>query len=299
VCHGRKNIDGTLYAINYGEVVSMAMDPIEKKPLYHFHPGMPILSIAPNGCNLTCEFCQNWQIAQDDVPTRYVTPQEMVDIATKKNSEGIAYTYSEPLIWYEYIMDCGKLAHDNGLYNVLVSNGHIAEEPFRELAPVIDAMNIDIKAMTDEFYKNVCGGKLEVVLRTAEIAKKSGIHVEITNLVIPGYNDSDEELNKLVDWIKEHLGEDTPLHFSRYFPNYKFDAPPTPNPTLEKAFEIGNEKLWYVFVGNTYIEGSTDSYCHNCGNDLIERKGYGGTGIVGLTQDAKCDNCGAESGIIL
>ena len=248
ICRARKNIDGVLYAINYGECVSLCMDPIEKKPLYHFYPGSQILSTAPNSCNLVCPFCQNAEISQSNAPTQYISPEKLVDMAVSKNSVGIAYTYTEPFTWYEYLLDTAKLAHKQGLKNVIVTNGMINEKPLVELLPYIDAANIDLKSMDDGFYKNILHGELETVLNTIRITKKYW-HIEITNLIVPNYNDSIELLTQLVDFVAS-IGIDTPLHFSRYFPHYKLTIPPTPIETLHLAYRIAKEKLQYVYLGN-------------------------------------------------
>lgn len=288
ICFGRQHRKGKLYTINYGEVVSMALDPIEKKPLYHFHPGSQILSVGPNGCNLRCENCQNWRISQEHQPTRMVSPEQLVRAAQDADSIGIAYTYSEPLIWFEYVYDAAVLSRELGLKTVLVTNGYINEEPFRELAPLIDAMNIDIKSLNPDFYRDVCKGSLTDVLRTIEIAANSGIHVEVTNLVITGLNDSDSDLHALVDWLAR-LDRKIPLHFSRYFPQYKMDRPMTPSARLQNACDIALNQLDYVYIGNIDLPGTNDTLCPQCGSVLITRHGYQ-TRIVGLT-DSHCAHC--------
>ena len=294
-CLGRKNEGGKLYAINYGKTVSIAVDPIEKKPLYNFHPGTLILSIAPNGCNFACSYCQNWEISQTIVPSRELAPRQALEAAQSSNSVGIAYTYTEPLIWYEYILDTGALIHEAGMVNVLVTNGYINEEPFLRLLPLIDAMNIDVKSMDDSFYRAHCKGKLEPVLRIARKAKESGCHVEITHLMIPTLNDSDENIKALIEWVVG-LGVDTPLHFSRYFPHYKCDLPPTPAETIQKAYERAKERLRHVYVGNISVPGASDTYCSNCGSRLISRVGYS-TRIENV-QGGSCQQCGAPSDIV-
>jgi pyruvate formate lyase activating enzyme len=264
-CFIRGNRNGRLYALSYGRVSGAYLDPIEKKPLYHFYPGTTIFSIGGIGCNLRCLWCQNWNIAQprdtflhlnpENVLqqfTVYMPPEEVVKLAKQHSINrciGIAYTYNEPFIWYEYVTDCAKLAHQEGLKNVLVTNGYVEEEPLQKILPLIDAMNIDIKGFSEEFYRRV-SGKLSPVLRTAEMAKKAGCHIELTNLVIPTLNDKVEDFKKLVNWIADKLGPDTPLHFSRYFPAYKFDIEPTPLTSLKTAEKIAAVKLKYVHLGN-------------------------------------------------
>ncbi len=295
LCKGRKNEGGVLYAVNYGETTSLAVDPIEKKPLYHFIPGSQILSCAPNGCNLACPYCQNAEISQGKVSTRYVPPDRLVKLAKQYDSVGIAYTYSEPLVWYEYLLDAGRLAQENALKNVLVTNGLINREPLEELLPLIDAMNIDLKSMRENFYKRVVKGDLETVLNTIRLSKKR-THVELTNLVIPTMNDSEEELRELIDWVAE-LGVDTPLHFSRYFPHYKFSLEPTPVETLRRAWDLAKEKLRYVYVGNVWLEGASDTLCYNCGNRLIQRSYYS-TSIDGI-HNGKCSSCGVKAEVVM
>lgn len=296
VCMGRENIGGTLYATNYEQVVSMAVDPIEKKPLYNFHPGTMILSIAPNGCNLGCRFCQNWEISQQSMATRPLSVEGLVELARRYNSVGVAYTYTEPLIWYEYLLDSCQSIREAGMVNVLITNGYINEEPLRQLLPYVDALNIDVKSMSDFFYKEYCkGSNLEPVLRTVKMAKES-CHVEVTNLIIPTLNDSDEDIERLIDWVVVELGADTPLHFSRYFPHYRFNLPPTPVSTLERAYNKAKERLYYVYLGNVLITGTSDTYCHNCESVLISRTGYT-TVLVGLV-NGRCRQCGTEVEIV-
>lgn len=287
---GRKNEQGVLYATNYGRLVSLADDPIEKKPLYHFHPGTNILSTGPNGCNMSCQNCQNWSISQEECPTDFVSPEDIVKAAARQNSVGIAYTYTEPLIWYEYVLDVAKIAKEKDLANVLVTNAYIHEQPLLELLPLIDAMNIDLKSMDEDFYKTNCKAKLSFVLKNIQLSHKHGIHLEITNLIIPGMNDSDEQIQKLVDFVAD-LSERIPLHFSRYFPAYKMNIPATPLQTLQQAFLLAKRKLKYVYVGNAYIPNTSNTYCPKCNNLLIKREGYY-TSIDGI-KDKKCSNCGA------
>ncbi len=250
-CGVRINKDGILYSEIYGEITSLALDPIEKKPLYHYHPGECILSIGTKGCNFHCGFCQNWTISQESLSTtaEKVTSEYLVKKAKETKSFGIAYTYNEPVIWYGFVYDTAKLAKENGLENVLVTNGYINQKPLDEILPLIDAMNIDLKSMNEAFYRNICKGKLKPVLETA-LRAKSRCHIEITNLIIPTLNDKEEDLKKLVDWIADNLGVETPLHFSRYFPCYKFDIPPTPLSILKTAERIAKSRLKHVYLGN-------------------------------------------------
>jgi pyruvate formate lyase activating enzyme len=294
-CHARKNIDGKLVALTYEECVSLALDPIEKKPLYHFHPGSRILSCAPKGCNLACRYCQNWSISQEDPPTRHITSGEMIALALDRKSIGIAYTYSEPFIWYEYLLGTAKLAKEKGLVNVLVTNGYINPEPLEKLLPFIDAMNIDIKSLHDAFYREYCAATVAPVLKTARRAKEA-CHVEITNLIIPTLNDKEEDLRRLIGWVKEKLGDNTPVHFSRYFPQYRLNLPPTPVTTLRRAKELAEEVLKYVYLGNIPDSSANTTYCPKCKEALIVRDGYS---ISEMHLEAKrCTYCGEEIDIV-
>lgn len=249
-CQARSNRGGVLYSDIYGKAASYSLDPIEKKPLYHFHPGEFIFSIGTRGCNLHCDFCQNWRISQDkDVPVEDVSPGSVVSMAKESGSFGIAYTYNEPFIWYEFVLDSARLAVENGLKNVLVTNGYVNIEPLESLLPLISAMNIDLKAFNEEFYRKVCGGRLKDVLSVIERSSAS-CHVELTTLIIPGLNDSPEDMKMEAEWIRDKTGADTPLHLSRYFPCYKMELPPTPVKTLERLRDVAMKSLKYVYLGN-------------------------------------------------
>ena len=296
ICRQRANEGGTLVSRNYGRITSASMDPIEKKPLYHFHPGSSILSLGTNGCNFRCLHCQNWTISQQEAETQPLEPSRAVRLASDHGSFGISYTYNEPFIWYEYVLDTSKLARDAGLKNVLVSNGFVNPEPLAELLPFVDAMNIDLKSIRDEFYREVCGGRVEPVLETAKAANES-VHVEVTNLIIPTHNDSDEDLTDLADWIRDHLGADTPVHLSAYRPCYKLDAPPTGPDTMRRAYGIFTARLHHVYVGNMILEKGADTVCGGCGAVLIRRRGFAGE-VVGL-DGRTCAGCGAETNVVL
>ncbi|MDD3652744.1 MAG: AmmeMemoRadiSam system radical SAM enzyme [Desulfotomaculaceae bacterium] len=292
-CRVRHNLEGTLFATNYGQVTAFGLDPIEKKPLYHFCPGSAILSVGTVGCNLRCGFCQNWSIAHGNPKTTDLTPVKLVELARLQiergyDNIGIAYTYSEPLIWYEFVLDTARMAQAAGLKNVLVTNGYVNETPLRELLPYIDAMNIDVKGFTDEYYHDSCKGRLEPVVRTVEIASQE-CHVELTNLLVTGLNDSPEEIGQLVDWIAS-LDATIPLHFSRYFPNFEVEHLPTPLKTLRQALEIARKKLDFVYIGNAPEVGSQDTYCPQCGEMLINRTGYNSR-VIGLS-GSNCRGCG-------
>jgi len=295
VCGVRVNKQGTLYTMIYGEVSSIAMDPIEKKPLYHFYPGSSILSIGTVGCSFRCQFCQNYSISQNpDHPTETYTPEELIRYARTRNSVGIAYTYSEPLIWYEFVYDTCEAAREAGLKNVFVTNGYINPEPLRELLPLADAFNIDLKSFSEDFYRKYTGGKLAPVLKTIEeIAGRDGVVLEVTTLVIPGHNDSDEEMERITGWLAS-LRRDIPYHLSAYYPMYKFTAPPTPYGSLERLRDIAKKKLNYVYLGN--VRSDSSSYCPDCGAVLVERLGY--SIRVGSYRNGKCGSCGNSVPIV-
>jgi pyruvate formate lyase activating enzyme len=300
ICRQRKNIEGVLYSMNYGQVASINIDPMEKKPLYHFYPGQKILSIGTNGCNLGCQFCQNWSISQEDSQTNELVPDEIIKMASQYGTRFIAYTYNEPFIWYEYVLDVAKLAKEKGLMNVLVTNGYVNPEPLIELLPYISAMNIDIKSIKGDFYRRLCKAKLEPVLETAKISREKKVHVEITNLVIPQENDNPGEFEELARWIADNLGKETPLHLSSYFPSYKLKRPPTPLKTLITAYKIAKKYLYFVYLGNVGgIDEGNDTICYKCGNKLVERRGYEVKIISGtLTSDGRCKNCGNNNNLV-
>jgi pyruvate formate lyase activating enzyme len=298
ICDIRTNNGGELFATEYGRTCAVAMDPIEKKPLYHYHPGDDILSIGVNGCNFKCLGCQNFHISQEKSLTEYVSAEEMVELAVSRGSPGIAYTYTEPLIWFEYIRDCMKLGNERGVYGVIVSNGYVEEKPLEELTTVLGAANIDVKSIRDDFYKKYCGARLEPVLRTCKILKENGVHLEVTNLLVTDMNDSEEDVTELVAWILENLGRETPVHFSRYFPYREMDAPATPVHRMLRAKEIAERELYYVYLGNVGGVGGSDTSCPECANVLVERAGYS-TRITGITDDRKCSDCGRAADFVL
>ncbi|UCD95695.1 MAG: AmmeMemoRadiSam system radical SAM enzyme [Candidatus Zixiibacteriota bacterium] len=294
ICGCRYNRNGKMMTDNFGELVSAAYDPIEKKPLYHFYPGSIIFSTGPNGCNFSCDNCQNWEISQGKVPTRFVSPEDLVEIAGRHDSIGVAYTYSEPLVWYEYIMQAGKLVKEAGLRNVIVSNGYINPEPLADILPIIDAANIDLKGMKPKFYKTVCKGKLEPVLENIREFHEAGVWLEITNLVITDLNDSDDDFKRLVDFVAA-ISPRIPLHFSAYYPTHKMRNPPTPLDRLLRAFDIASEKLDYVYLGNVRLPGKSDTFCPKCRERLVGRDGYN-IDVLGLG-GGKCTQCGFDTGI--
>jgi pyruvate formate lyase activating enzyme len=249
VCRSREVINGSLIANAYGKTTSLALDPIEKKPLYHFHPGTMIVSLGPNSCNLTCKFCQNWEISQQEYPTRYLAIEDLIEIVRQQRDQQVAFTYSEPLMWYEYILDFSTKAPDIDI--VLVTNAYINKEPWQNILKVVKAVNIDIKSYRDKFYQEICGGKLDIVLANIIIAKEMGVHLELTNLLIPGYNNSEEELNDLAEFIAS-VDKNIPLHISAYRPCYKMTVRPTTKEEVESACEIASKYLNYVYAGNVH-----------------------------------------------
>lgn len=275
LCRIRTNREGVLMTHNYGEISSLALDPIEKKPLFHFYPGTYILSAGSYGCNLACSFCQNYAIAHGNPPTRFIEPEKLVEITDQsrsKGSIGIAYTYNEPSIWYEYLMAVAPRIKERGMKNVLVTNGYIEKEPLEKLLPYIDAFNIDMKAFNKSFYPQLCSGQLQPVKDTVERISSHEIHMEVTTLIIPGMNDSDEEISNLARWLAS-LNPKIVLHLSRYHPAYKLNLPPTPEATLKRVYQTAREHLDFVYTGNLPGE-QNDTHCLNCGNLLIARNAY-------------------------
>jgi pyruvate formate lyase activating enzyme len=281
-CLIRRNSGGVLYSLNYDKVCAASADPIEKKPLYHFMPGTKSFSIAAPGCNFECDFCQNWQISQEahevgELDGEPYTPQEIVAAAPRSDCKSISYTYTEPTIFMELAEECGVLARQAGLANIFVTNGYMTREAVDFAKPWLDAVNIDLKAFSEDYYKNLCKARLQPVLDTIEyIAKHTNIWMEITTLLVPGQNDSDKELRKLADWLVEHVGKDCPWHISRFYPQYKYkDAEPTPIDTLERAYDIGRAAgLRYVYMGNVPGASAENTLCPTCGKLLIRRMGY-------------------------
>lgn len=301
ICGVRQNEGGTLYATSYGLVSAEAVDPIEKKPLFHFLPGTLSYSLGGIGCNFRCEHCQNWQISQvDRTSARLVSisPKEGVARALASGSASISWTYNEPTIWHEYTLDMGTLARSQSLGTCYVTNGYITEEALRELAQMLLAFRVDLKAFTDDFYRKVCGARLQPVLDAAVLARELGMHIETVTLVIPGLNDTMEEQESLIRWVIENLGPGTPMHFSAFHPDYRMtDRGGTPAALLEKictrAKELG---LLFPYVGNVGHTRFENTYCPACGALLIERRGYSSR-IMGL-DDRQCTNCGETIGIV-
>jgi len=301
-CGIRMHIDGELIATTYGIPCSVHMDPIEKKPLFHFMPGSAIFSLATVGCNLHCRNCQNHTISQaapEDVEGYNAPPEKLVEAALRQKALSIAYTYTEPLVYYEYTLDCCVRARAHSLRNVLVTAGYVNEKPLRQLLPHVDAANVDLKAFNDAFYKKNCTGSLKPVLRNLEIFVEMGVWLEITNLIIPTMNDDGEEISRMCDWIARKLGEEVPVHFSRFHPRHKMtNLPPTPAATLEEARQRALDAgLKHVYVGNLRSRAGENTYCPNaaCGerdNPLVSRVGY--RIIENRLANGRCPDCGKE-----
>jgi pyruvate formate lyase activating enzyme len=288
-CLVRRNEGGTLVSLIYNQATAIALDPIEKKPLYHFHPGKEILSIGTSGCNLHCSFCQNWEISQ--TVERQMVPlahKSLLDEIRKSGSIGLAYTYSEPAVWIETVLELGKRVKEAGFANVLVTNGFIEKEPLEDLLEVTDAMNVDLKAFTGRFYSQVCKGRLEPVKENIALIHDR-IHLELTTLVIPGLNDSEEEIDALCKWVA-NLDPFIPLHFSRYHPAYKMETPATPESTLKRIYEQARTYLKYVYAGNVWIPGTEDTYCPHCGAKVISRAFFTSENL-GI-REGQCRFCG-------
>ncbi|MBW2442490.1 MAG: AmmeMemoRadiSam system radical SAM enzyme [Deltaproteobacteria bacterium] len=280
VCRSRVNMDGKLYSLAYGNPCSINTDPIEKKPLFHFRPRIKAFSLATTGCNFRCLNCQNWEISQakpHEVPYTYTLfPEEVIAAARKSQAESIAYTYSEPVTFFEYMIDTARLARQAGIYNLWVSNGYINAKPLLALCEVLDGASINLKAFSDDIYRGLNGGRLQPVLDTFKTLHAHHIHFEMINLVVPGYTDDDEMVKKMCAWILDNIGPDHPLHFLRFFPRYKLNRlPPTPVSTLSRYRQMAMQMgVRYVYVGNVARHEGNHTYCHNCKKLLIERQGY-------------------------
>jgi pyruvate formate lyase activating enzyme len=298
VCRSKVNLDGKLYSLTYGNPCSVHTDPIEKKPLFHFKPRIKAFSIATTGCNLRCLNCQNWEISQakpHEVPsTQELFPADVIKAAQNARAESIAFTYSEPTTFFEYMIDTARMAKDTGLYNIWVSNGYINKNPLLALCKVLDAASVNLKSFSDDIYRKLNGGRLNPVLNTFKTMHAQGIHFEIITLVVPGYVDDDEMIQRMCGWILENIGPDHPLHFLRFFPQYKLDRlPPTPVAKLTRLRELAmKEGIRYVYVGNVPQHEGNNTYCHNCKKLLIERQGYiiPAINLIGN----RCKFCNAE-----
>jgi len=299
ICRVRMNVGGRLRTLVYAQPVSVHIDPIEKKPVYHMLPGSRIFSIATVGCNLRCSFCQNWEISQcnpEEAKTagQIMTPEQVVDAAIENNCNSIAYTYSEPIVFYEYVLDIARLSRQKGLRNVLVSAGYINREPLIKLAPYFDVFKIDLKGFNEQFYRKVVGGDLKYILATLKELHNLGVLTEVVNLVVPSLNDDMIEIAGMCKWIYDNMGLDTPLFFSRFTPQYKLgNLPATPIETLEKARSIAMDAgLRYVYIGNVPGHPGESTYCPSCGRMLIHRYGY--AILENNIKNGRCAFCGKE-----
>lgn len=297
LCGTRKNTGGKLYAHLYGTIIAAHIDPVEKKPLFHFLPGSSTFSIAGPGCNLQCGFCQNWQISQLDhvraekMPKGSTTPAGIVAQVKQAGLNSISYTYTEPTVAYEFVYECAVKARAEGIRTIMVTNGYISPEPLKELVEYIDAFNIDLKAMDEKFYRKVCGGLLQPVLESLVTVRTAGCWLEVTNLLIPGLNSDEEQIGKLIDFVKNELGDDVPLHFSGFYPTYKLtDVEPTSSAVLERACRMAQEQgLMYVYAGNIHTNDGEHTYCPFCKKAVILRSGY--TILENNVMGNKCKFC--------
>ena len=302
ICGVRKNIEGELVALSYGRASSMNVDPIEKKPLFHFHPGKEVLSFGSVGCNLGCLHCQNFSISQAkiaDVHLRDLRPEDVPELCRKSTCEGVAWTYNEPTMWHEFVYDASKLCKEKGLFSVFVTNGFINEEPLKKLAEVIDAANIDVKGFRDEFYRKICKARLQPVLNSVELAFDLGVHVELTYLIITGRNDSKEEINDFCRWVAG-IDARIPVHFSRFHPDYLMShIPSTPIKTMEMARnEAVDAGLDFVYLGNMASTDGENTKCPKCGSLAVRRLGFY-TEKMAVTIDGNCSKCGEPLNMII
>jgi len=296
LCGVRKNNNGRIELQTYGVLSALSADPVEKKPLYHFFPGHNILSAGSYGCNLRCDFCQNYSISQsgsDSFPLNLkISPEALVSKAiAAQDNIGLAFTYNEPVIWFEYVKDSAILAKSKGLHTAIVSNGYVNSEPLGEILEFIDAFNIDLKAFNDSFYRKLTGAGIEPVKNSLKMIAGKGRHLEITTLIIPGQNDGTADMEKEAEWIAGELGNEVPLHLSRYFPMYKRQDPATPDETLIKLYEIAARKLAYVYIGNTRSGSGQNTKCPDCGICVTERSGYN-TRMKNISEKGRCTGCG-------
>lgn len=300
-CRMRENDQGIMYSLNYASASSVAVDPIEKKPLFHFYPGSLSFSLGSVGCNFRCPYCQNWSISQADlheIGTRNILPNDAIKLALENNCKSISWTYNEPTMWFEYTYDSAKLAHEHDLKTVYVTNGYMSPESLDIISPYLDAANVDLKGMSEKFYQELCQARLEPVLENIRTMHDQDIHIELTNLVIPGYNDSEEDLKSLVEFVAD-VDVRIPLHFTRFYPHYQMNqVPPTPMETLEKAQKMALDAgLKYVYVGNVPGSDGENTRCPECSELLIRRDGFS-IRENNLEKDRKCPECGAEIDIV-
>jgi len=296
ICGARKNTGEKIELLTYGVVSGYALDPVEKKPLYHFYPGTNILSLGSYGCNMRCDFCQNYSISQKSVAgfTTKTEPDKIIrDAQSSLNNIGIAFTYNEPVIWFEFISDVARKARKKGLKTVMVSNGFVNSDPLNEIISFTDAFNIDLKAFSNDFYKKLTGAELEPVKESLKQIAKSGRHLEVTTLIIPGHNDSGEEMALQAEWMAGELGRDVPFHLSRYFPMFKREDPATPPGTIEKLADIASRNLNYVYIGNMVSDTGQNTLCPKCGKVVTRRSRYN-IKVQNLDKEGRCTGCGTQ-----
>lgn len=301
-CRVRKNINGVLYSLNYGKISAVNVDSIEKKPLFHFYPGKKILSIGSIGCNLHCSFCQNYEISQFNEQQysfcKELSLEKIVEYAQKTDGNiGLAYTYNEPTVFFEYMAECAREIKKKNMLNVSVTNGYIQEKPLKESFEYIDAYSVDLKSFSNKFYKNITGGTLEPVKNNLKLIRESGKHLEIENLIIPELNDETKEFEEMVKWISGELGENTILHINRYYPAYLLKTAPSPESKFIELYKIAKKYLKYVYVGNVETDYGQDTFCGKCGNLIIKREGYN-IKIEKGNENGKCSKCGEKIFIV-
>jgi pyruvate formate lyase activating enzyme len=298
-CGVRRNIDNKLYSLVYGRPAALNVDPIEKKPFYNFNPGSKVLSLGTLGCNFRCKFCINWDISQAKINESFEErlPEEIVHLALKTGSQGIAYTYVEPTIFFEYALDCAKLAKKKGLFNVFVTNGYSMQKPLRDIKPYLDGVVIDFKGNNEDFYKEASLASLKEVKKGAlQYKNNTNAFIEITNLVVPGKNDSPDEILEQVKWIRKHFGRQTPYHLIRFYPSHKMaDTPQTPVETMVKLYKLAKEELDYVYLGNVDGTNYDNTCCPKCGELLIKREMFSSENIN--LKDGKCGKCKSKINI--
>jgi pyruvate formate lyase activating enzyme len=294
ICGVRKNTGESIELMTYGIISAYSLDPVEKKPLYHYFPGHNILSMGSYGCNMKCDFCQNYHISQN-IPGNKVSEKQIDKIVNDslnaENNIGVAFTYNEPIIWYEFMRDVAEKVKKEGLHTVMVSNGFVNPGPLAEITKFIDAFNIDLKAFNGSFYKKLTGSEIGPVKNTLRQIASSGKHLEVTTLIIPGENDDEKEMEQQTKWMADELGKDIPFHLSRYFPTYQRNNPPTTEASLKKLFEIASENLDYVYLGNNHSGSGQNTACSECGTTVTIRSGYE-TETVNLDNEGKCTGCG-------